>query len=203
MAENVAPTKGNLIALKNSLALARNGYDLMDRKRNILVRETMELIEGAKEIQTKIVDAYIIAYDALQKANIDLGTVDQIALTCPVDDSLKIYNRSVMGVVLPKAEIDPQKEVNLFGYAATSQSFDIAVQKFNEVKELTVRLAEIESSIFRLSAAIRRTQKRANALKNIVIPRFISQVSNISDVLDEREREEFSHLKVIKRTHGK
>ena len=203
MAENVAPTKGNLIALKNSLALARNGYDLMDRKRNILVRETMELIEGAKEIQTKIVDAYIIAYDALQKANIDLGTVDQIALTCPVDDSLKIYNRSVMGVVIPKAEIDPQKEVNLFGYAATSQSFDIAVQKFNEVKALTVRLAEIESSIFRLSAAIRRTQKRANALKNIVIPRFISQVSNIADVLDEREREEFSHLKVIKRTHGK
>ena len=203
MAENVAPTKGNLIALKNSLALARNGYDLMDRKRNILVRETMELIEGAKEIQTKIVDAYIIAYDALQKANIDLGAVDRIALTCPVDDSLKIYNRSVMGVVIPKAEIDPQKEVNLFGYAATSQSFDIAVQKFNEVKALTVRLAEIESSIFRLSAAIRRTQKRANALKNIVIPRFISQVSNISDVLDEREREEFSHLKVIKRTHGK
>ena len=203
MAENIAPTKGNLIALKNSLALARNGYDLMDRKRNILVRETMELIEGAKEIQTKIVDAYIIAYDALQKANIDLGTVDQIALTCPVDDSLKIYNRSVMGVVIPKAEIDPQKEVNLFGYAATSQSFDISVQKFNEVKALTVRLAEIESSIFRLSAAIRRTQKRANALKNIVIPRFISQVSNISDVLDEREREEFSHLKVIKRTHGK
>ena len=203
MAENIAPTKGNLIALKNSLALARNGYDLMDRKRNILVRETMELIEGAKEIQTRIVDAYIIAYDALQKANIDLGTVDQIALTCPVDGSLKIYNRSVMGVVIPKAEIDPQKEVNLFGYAATSQSFDIAVQKFNEVKALTVRLAEIESSIFRLSAAIRRTQKRANALKNIVIPRFISQVSNISDVLDEREREEFSHLKVIKRTHGK
>lgn len=203
MAENIAPTKGNLIALKNSLALARNGYDLMDRKRNILVRETMELIEGAKEIQTRIVDAYIIAYDALQKANIDLGAVDRIALTCPVDDSLKIYNRSVMGVVIPKAEIDPQKEVNLFGYAATSQSFDIAVQKFNEVKALTVRLAEIESSIFRLSAAIRRTQKRANALKNIVIPRFISQVSNISDVLDEREREEFSHLKVIKRTHGK
>ena len=203
MAENVAPTKGNLIALKNSLALARNGYDLMDRKRNILVRETMELIEGAKEIQTKIVDAYIIAYDALQKANIDLGTVDQIALTCPVDGSLKIYNRSVMGVVIPTAEIDPQKEINLFGYAATSQSFDIAVQKFNEVKALTVRLAEIESSIFRLSAAIRRTQKRANALKNIVIPRFISQVSNIADVLDEREREEFSHLKVIKRTHGK
>ena len=203
MAENVAPTKGNLIALKNSLALARNGYDLMDRKRNILVRETMELIEGAKEIQTKIVDAYIIAYDALQKANIDLGTVDQIALTCPVDDSLKIYNRSVMGVVIPKAEIDPAGQANLFGYAATSQSFDIAVQKFNEVKELTVRLAEIESSIFRLSAAIRRTQKRANALKNIVIPRFISQVSNISDLLDEREREEFSHLKVIKRTHKK
>lgn len=203
MAENIAPTKGNLIALKNSLALARNGYDLMDRKRNILMRETMELIDNAKEIQTQIVNAYIIAYEALQKANIDLGAVDQIALTCPVDNSLKIHNRSVMGVVIPKTEIAQPFQHNLFGYACTSQSFDIAVQKFNEVKILTVRLAEIESSIFRLSAAIRRTQKRANALKNIVIPRFINQVSVISDLLDEREREEFSHLKVIKRTHGK
>ncbi|MBQ0111187.1 MAG: V-type ATP synthase subunit D [Oscillospiraceae bacterium] len=202
MAENIAPTKGNLISLKNSLSLAQNGYELMDRKRNILVRETMELIDSAKEIQSLIVDAYIIAYDALQKANIDLGAVDELALSCQVDDSLKISNRSVMGVVIPKAEIADRNQSNRFGYCGTSESLDIAVQKFNEVKRLTVRLAEIESSIYRLAAAIRKTQKRANALKNIVIPRFMKQVSDIAEVLDEREREEFSRLKVIKKTHG-
>ena len=35
------PTKGNLILAKNSLTLARQGYELMDKKRNILIRELM------------------------------------------------------------------------------------------------------------------------------------------------------------------
>ena len=45
------PTKGNLILAKNSLTLARQGYELMDKKRNILIRELMGLIDEAKDIQ--------------------------------------------------------------------------------------------------------------------------------------------------------
>ena len=48
------PTKGNLILAKNSLALAKQGYDLMDKKRNILIRELMDLIDEAKGIQEQI-----------------------------------------------------------------------------------------------------------------------------------------------------
>ena len=45
MDPNTFPTKGNLILAKNSLALSRQGFDLMDKKRNILIRELMELID--------------------------------------------------------------------------------------------------------------------------------------------------------------
>lgn len=54
MDPNTFPTKGNLMLAKNSLALSRQGYELMDKKRNILIRELMELIEQATDIQKEI-----------------------------------------------------------------------------------------------------------------------------------------------------
>ena len=200
MAEQVFPTKGNLIRLKKSLELARTGYDLLDRKRNILVRETMQLAEQAENIGKQINTTYSFAYSALQKANIHLGIVDEVAASVEIDDSLKISGRSVMGVVIPTVTIEKNKNIkNIYGYRRTDISLDIARQSFEEVKMLTVKLAEIESSVFRLSQGIRKAQKRANALKNIVIPRYEQQIKSISDMLDEKEREEFSRLKVIKK----
>jgi len=69
---------------------------------------------------------------------------------------------------------------------------------FLKVKELTIKLAEIENSVYKLAYAVKRTQKRVNALKNIVIPRFEKNIHSISGSLEEKEREEFSRLKVIK-----
>ena len=63
---------------------------------------------------------------------------------------------------------------------------------------LTVVLAEVENSVYRLANTIRKTQKRANALKNISIPRFEKTIKFISESLEEKEREEFSRQKVIK-----
>ncbi len=199
MAQQVFPTKGNLIRLKKSLELAETGYDLLDRKRNILVRETMLLVDRAREVSGKIRETYSSAYKALQSANISLGTVDEIALSIPVDEGIRMTGRSVMGVVIPKVSLPAAEPNNSYGYRRTDISLDIACRRFNEVKALTAQLAEIESSVFRLAEGIRKTQKRANALKNIVIPRFKVQIKTISDMLDEKEREEFSRLKVIKK----
>lgn len=199
MAQQMFPTKGNLIRLKKSLELAETGYDLLDRKRNILVRETMLLVDRAREVSGKIRETYSSAYKALQSANISLGTVDEIALSIPVDEGIRMTGRSVMGVVIPKVSLPAAEPNNSYGYRRTDISLDIACRRFNEVKALTAQLAEIESSVFRLAEGIRKTQKRANALKNIVIPRFKVQIKTISDMLDEKEREEFSRLKVIKK----
>lgn len=64
--------------------------------------------------------------------------------------------------------------------------------------ELTAVLAEVENSVYRLADAIKKTQKRANALKNVMIPKFEATVKFITEALEEKEREEFSRLKVIK-----
>ena len=80
----------------------------------------------------------------------------------------------------------------------TGSLVDEAYIEFDRVKKLTAELAEVENSVYRLATAVNKTQKRANALKNIVIPRLTSTVKFISDSLEEKEREEFSRLKVIK-----
>lgn len=200
MAEQVFPTKGNLMKIKKSLDLAKTGYDLLDRKRNILVRETMALIDVAEEIQGRINTTYKQAYQALQSANITLGIVDDIATSIPEEDSVKISYRSVMGVEIPSVSIESKPVKNHFGYRRTSVQLDEAYVRFDDVKKLTAELAEIENSVYRLAQGIRKTQKRANALKNIMIPKFTEQVKFITDALEEKEREEFSRLKVIKKT---
>ncbi len=202
MAQQVFPTKGNLIAAKKSLSLAQTGFDLMDRKRNILIRETMALIDSAKKIQNSINVAYKEAYQALQLANITLGIIDELSQTVPVDNGIRLDYRSVMGVDIPIAKIDYTPPQLLYGYTRTNEKLDLAFKKFDEVKMLTVQLSEIENSVYRLAQGIKKTQKRANALKNIIIPQFQETIRFITESLDEKEREEFSRLKVIKKTKG-
>ncbi len=200
MAIQTVPTKGNLINSKKSLELSSLGYELLDKKRNILIREMMSLIDHAKSIQEKIDSAYEQAYLELETANVTMGLCDEIAKSTPEEDSLTLSYRSVMGVEIPIVSIDKKDGLELqYGLYTTNSIIDDAKQKFMEVKYLTAQLAEIENSVYRLATAIGTTQKRANALKNIMIPRFESTVKYITDALDEKDREEFSRLKVIKK----
>ncbi len=198
MALQVTPTKGSLINTKKSLELSKLGFELLDKKRNILVKEMMTLIDHANKIQSKIDSTYQDAYDALRYANITLGFCSDIASTVPVENSLQLSYHSVMGVEIPILTIEATPPALTYGLYSTNTLLDDAYSKFHEVKLLTTELAEIENSIYRLANAIKKTQKRANALRNIMIPRFEETVKFISDSLDEKEREEFIRLKVIK-----
>ena len=201
MDPNPFPTKGNLIRAKNSLALSRQGYELMDKKRNILIKEMMELIDQAKDIQTQIDETFRTAYAALQKANMEIGIafVEQIAYTVPVEDSIRIKTRSVMGTEIPLVEYDAKSNIPTYAYYSTKMSLDQAKAAFEKVKDLSIRLSMIENAAIRLAANVKKTQKRANALKNITIPRYEALSKDIQEALEEKEREEFTRLKVIKR----
>lgn len=198
MAARVSPTKGNLMKIKKSLELAKVGYDLLDRKRNILIRETMGLIDSAADIRSRIAESYRVAYQALEEANMSMGIVDEFDAFVPVENGLTISSRSVMGVEIPTVSLDPVPTDNYFGFRRTTAKLDEAYRRFNEVKQLTAELAQTENSVYRLATGIKKAQKRANALKNIIIPRFEEQVKTITSALDEKDREEFSRLKVIK-----
>ena len=202
MNPNTFPTKGNLILAKNSLALATQGYGLMDKKRNILLRELMGLIDQAKVIQSEIDSTFTAA----QKANSEMGIhyVEEIAGSLPVTDDIRIKARSIMGTEIPLVEYTPSKdEKPPYSFYSTSDSLDEARIAFERVKELTADLATVETSAYRLAESIKKTQKRANALKNITIPSYQALVKDITNALEEKDREEFTRLKVIKRSTTK
>ncbi len=195
----VIPTKGNLLNIKKSLNLAKLGYSLLDRKRNILIREMMTLIDDAKAIRGEIEGTYQEAYLALQNANFTLGVCENAAKAVPVETGIRVTYRSVMGVEIPHVSLHSQPLKVYYGFESTNAALDNAFVLFQQVKKLTATLAEIENSVYRLANAIKKTQKRANALKNIIIPRFEADSKFITDALEEKEREDFSRLKIIKK----
>ncbi len=157
MAQNVTPTKSNLMATQKSLALAKMGYNLLDKKRNVLIKEMMGLLDDVKLIRDQITDKYNLAYHALQEANISLGIISDIVEDVPVDYGIHVKYRSVMGVELPRIDYEESK-LNLdYGFEQANAKVDYAYKCFSDVKELTVKLAEIENSVYRLANAIRQT----------------------------------------------
>ena len=195
------PTKGNLMLAKNSLALAHQGYDLMDKKRNILLKELMSLIDEAKDIQEEIDQTFTKAYACLQRANIEHGIskVRELAFTVPIEDSIRIQTRSIMGTEIPHVKYDAKQNDLTYSFSTSRESIDIAREAVREVKDLTIKLSMVENAAYRLATNIKKTQKRANALKNITIPMYSNLVYTISNALEEKESEEFTRLKVIKR----
>ena len=191
MALKVVPTKGNLIAMKKSLQLANLGYNLMDQKRNVLIKEMMTLLDDVKIIRDQITSSY-------QEAYISMGLISSIVNSTPEDYGISIAYRSVMGVEIPKISYNQQPLKMTYDIERSNSKVDYAYNCFYRVKQLTVLLAEVENSVYRLANTIRKTQKRANALKNISIPRFESTIKVISEALEEKEREEFTRQKVIK-----
>lgn len=195
---NITPTKGSLMATQKSLELSTMGFELLDRKRNILIREMMLLIDRAKELRSEISSTYSEAYDALQQANVTLGVVRERSRAIPEEDGVFITYRSVMGVEIPTVRLTEKPLKMSYRLDSTNSRFDYAYVCFQKVKKVTAVLAEVENSVYRLANAIRKTQRRANALENIVIPRYKDAIRFITDALEEKDREEFSRLKVIK-----
>lgn len=196
--QQIIPTKGNLIVAKRSLQQSKLGFELMDRKRNILIRELVSLTEKANQLHGSIDTAFAEAYASLARSNMMKGVYDAPENEVAIEESVQIRYRSVMGVELPMVSIEkhePRMEYSVYG---TNSQFDQAYLHFNKVKEMIVLLSEIENSIYALAIAIKKTQKRANALKNILIPKYTEQVAFITNALEEKEREEFSRQKLIK-----
>ena len=201
MAQLIAPTKSNLIKAKSSLTLSKKGFDLLDKKRNVLIKEMMDMVDKAKNIQTEIYSIIAEAYHALQEANITLGIrdVEDITYSIPNDENFEILLKSIMGVDIPTVKYKKQEIMPTYGFFNTNISLDQARQKFYEVRYRIYELAEIENSIFKLAKEIEKTNKRTNALQHIQIPKYKEQVKYIQDVLEEKEREDFFRLKRVKK----
>lgn len=205
MALKVTPTKANLIKSKSRMAFSVKGYNLLDKKRTVLIQEIMKLVSKSEKIEKEISETFRDAYIALQQATISMGLnhIDEYAFSIKPEKPFEARTRSVMGVDIPELVLEKKNEeedLNLpFGFHENNPALDVAVQKFNEVKELSYQLAEIEGTAFRLSVEIKKTQKSANALDKIQIPRLKDTVKYIEESIEEKDREENFRIKKVKK----
>ena len=200
MAQEYSPTKANLLKSRENLAFSRKGFSLLDKKRTVLIREVMSLVEKANAIQLLVQEQFEEGYKALQVVNMTIGinNVEEIALSIPKDENFEILYRSIMGLEVPKVEYEKLRDYPTYSFYRTNPAMDIAAKKFLEIKYLIYELAEIENAVYKIAMEIKKTGKRANALDKIQIPRYEEAVKYIQDVLEEKEREDFFRLKKVK-----
>lgn len=202
MAEKFIATRSNMTRIQAALKLARRGHGLLEQKRRILMGELMGRIKEVKEVQESVHSVFGEAYFDLQMANISMGidSVEKIALLIPEEERFVVRLRSVMGIDIPTVDrIEPNlaPAYSMGGTATgTSSVLDNAYVNARKVVSLIARLAEIETSVYRLAIQIRKTVRRVNALEKIFIPRSESQIRQIAAALDENEREDLTRIKL-------
>lgn len=196
------PTKSNLIKLKKTIALSKQGQELLEKKKYILENEKEKYISQKKELEETFHKQYEKAFLALQNANVDMGInkVNMISHTIEIDNQLDIKYKTIMGVEIPLISYTSSSNPDLtFGLLGTTISIDEAIVEFQKIKKIMVDLARLEITISRLDSAIEKVQKRSNSLKDIIIPNYEKDEKRIQDILEERDREEFVRMKMIKK----
>ena len=174
---------------------------LLEQKRMILKRELEKYIDKEKKLKEQYLKILEEAIYHLKIANIEIGLDSMINISdgIKIDNSIDIKYKTIMGVEIPSI-VPEESEISInYGLYNTTTSVDEAILKFNEVKKFILELAQIENTIFRIENSIEKVQRRANALKEIIIPSEEKIAAEIQNILDENEKEEFVRLKKLKR----
>jgi V/A-type H+-transporting ATPase subunit D len=197
---NIAPTKSNLLMLQRQLAFAEEGYDLLEQKRQILIFELMSRLGRAREAEKNAHEALRRAFAALRDARLDGGSeaLDGAALAVNMDHQVELSDQHLMGMRIPAVTVRTEPASVQFGVGGTSASADVAMSRFVEVLPLLAELAELENAVMRLARELRKTQRRCNALSKIFMPDYRETIGYITGALEERERESFVILKMIR-----
>jgi V/A-type H+/Na+-transporting ATPase subunit D len=197
---NVAPTKSSYLTLKRQLAFAEEGYDLLEQKRQILIFELMSRLGRARDAERRVADQLAEAFAALREATLMLGseTLERAALGVKMDHRVYISDQALMGIRVPKVMVEPEAPSIQFGLGGTGAAADMTLKRFTEALKLLGELAELENAILRLARELRKTQRRCNALSKMFIPDYRTTIGYITASLEERERESFIILRMIK-----
>jgi V/A-type H+-transporting ATPase subunit D len=197
---NVSPTKSNLLTLRRQLAFAEEGYDLLEQKRQILIFELMSRLGRAREAERGIAEGLKGAFRALQEAVLDMGSegLDRATLAVRMDHQVSLVDQHMMGMRIPRVTVRTATSTVQFGVGGTSAYADMAMRRLVELLPLLAELAELENAVMRLAREVRKTQRRCNALSKIFIPSYKETIAYITGTLEEREREAFVILKMIR-----
>ena len=200
MDRSLAPTRSNLMKVKDELAFSRLGYDLLDQKRSILDSELLSLVDQAVDYQNKVERELKEAREALQDAILNMGRlkVGNLAGAVNISSSISLSSRKVMGVELPKVSTEFSGKGPFFSPEGTSMLSEIALNEFRDVLEAMGQLAELKVSIMRLAREVKKTIRKVNSLEKLVIPDKEETVKYLTSRIEESERESFILLKSVK-----
>lgn len=202
---DVAPTKSNLLRLREALGFVRAGHELLDQKREVLLEELLDVRREAGQLRHEVEAALAAAYGALRDALLAGGRValEAEALAPAGSQALRVRERSVMGVVVPLVELeirDPVQPTAAPGWGPAGAA--VVARRIREILPAIARLAEIEVSSARLATELEKTQRRVNALEHVFLPEIGDTIRHIDGALEEREREERFQMKRLKARVG-
>jgi V/A-type H+-transporting ATPase subunit D len=198
---NVLPTKIELISTRRRLQTAARVKKVLDDKREVLLRRLDEMIQQAAaardDISQPLSDAYLALYDAYLK----LGPfrLEGIAANTPPMVEVDVNVRRFVGVDVPSIAFSEKELGMTYGFADSNVAVDRASRQMRKVLPSIFRAAEFENAIFRLAKELEKTQRLLNALEYMIIPRYEDSIRYIQQTLEEREREEFTRLKHVKK----
>ena len=201
---NIAPTKSNLLTTKEQLAVSTNGYELLEEKREILVRELMRLVEQVKLLEDDIEQAIDQAYPSFKRMLMIDGAdqIERISHAVHYDFDFTEKRVNIGGMSFPTIDaIMPQKEL-FYSFVGTDANMDATINSFFELLMLLTQMASIRTIVWRLAEEVRKTQRRVNALDKMIIPQARETKAYIESALEERDRENVFVLKALKRKNG-
>lgn len=201
---NIAPTKSNLLAIKEQLAVSTEGYDLLEQKREILVMELMRMVDRVKLLEADVDKCIDRAYPALKNMLMTVGgdRVERIAHSVEYSFNIKKKPVVIGGMGFTTIDVELPKRELFSSFLGTFPDSDEVMARFFELLTLLTQLASIRTIVWRLAMEVKKTQRRVNALDKMVIPQSKETVKYIESVLEERERDNVFVLKSLKNRQG-
>jgi V/A-type H+-transporting ATPase subunit D len=203
--EQIAPTKSNLLRVKERLAIAEEGHELLEQKREILVMELMARVEQVKILERNLYARAGTAYPCLKRMLVAVGRERAQRLARNISYRFELREKQVnaAGMRLAGLEIRvPDVELK-YSPANSFAECDETVLEFFELLRICTELAAVRTMAWRLAREVRKTQRRVNALEKMVIPAARETRAYIESALEERDRDSFFTSKLLKRNMGR
>jgi V/A-type H+-transporting ATPase subunit D len=203
MANDVKPTRKNLMAIEDRIELSERGHDTLEQKRDGLIMEFMDILDQAQDVRENLEDNYDEAQKKINMARAMEGdvTVRGAAAALKEHPEITTESRNIMGVVVPQIESSKvQKSLDERGYGVlgTSARIDEAAEAYEELLESIILAAEVETAMKKMLTEIETTKRRVNALEFKLLPELKENQEYIEQKLEEQEREEIFRMKKIK-----
>jgi V/A-type H+-transporting ATPase subunit D len=204
MSKDVKKTRSEELRLKERIELAESGHDILEKKRDGLIHEFMEIVGDAKDVNESLAEKYADAREAMDRSRVFDGEDRILAAASHAEDTPTVSGgaQNIMGVLVPQISMDGsvRKSLSERGYelSSTSAHIDSVADAHEELLEEIVRAAEVQTKVLKLLEEIEKTKRRVNALEHKTIPEMKESLDIVSQELMEQEREETFRMKKIK-----